>query len=127
MKRKAQLAILTVLGLVLLCILIHAVLVSRDASRFAHLNELARTITIGDTFDRVMTVMGKPDAQWKHTEDIATGMDLGPGVAYRKKMNWKNPLLPFRIRQDAYNSGDLVICFGTNSQVREKRLPKGKN
>ena len=59
--------------------------------------------------------------------DHPHGIDLGPGVAYRKKMNWNDPLLPFRIRQEAYNPRDLVICFGPNSQVREKRPPKDKD
>ena len=119
MKKVQQRAIRVACGLILFSLLLHAILATYDTVRMARLKARIRSVKIGETLDRVVEIMGRPNSQGRCTMDMSTMVVHGPGFTYHRHTKWTDPLYPFRIHQCWYEGVNLHIYFETNMLVRK--------
>lgn len=123
MKIKKILGMTSVcfIGVVAFCLL---GLTAHDTWRFHRIQKRINDVAVGDSRDHVRQVMGEPDASWGRQKQFMTNVEMPPGFAYGKTMDWGNAFYadfpffcPFRIRLFGPCHDDIVVAFDDNGIV----------
>lgn len=117
MKRRSTLTTAALGALILLLLCAHVVLTASDSARVSRLARQVQLIKVGDTLAHVVSIMGRPDAQYPHHADTVRGLESGPVAHYHRWTKWTDPFYPVRIHQGCYEGVNIDIYCNTSGLV----------